>query len=369
MLCFGYWAAIGLIVLLIAKYFLGALTPFIIAFAVAACTQPLARRLCKKFKIKKRAASVVLALLVYIFALAVVVSLAAGLISALIGWASRLPELFTNTISPWLTKEGNELVNLIGRFNPDIYGILDTAWPDVVSTIGSAVINMSGSVVSWASSVGTKLPGIMLATVICVIATAFIASDYDKIMAAAEQKLPDKAVYAIRKAKEAFRTIIGNYLRSYCLILLMTFAEILFGLLIIGFDNALIIAAIIAVFDILPIVGSGLVLLPWTIIVFIQGNIGRGIGLAVLYVVVIVVRQIAEPKIVGKQVGMHPVLTLISMWVGLKVFGGVGMFALPIGLLIVLDLKNSGVIFNNKKPSIEEKVVETVEERVNEVLS
>jgi len=348
------------LVLLVVKYLLGALTPFVIALFVAAITQPLANRIAKNGRIRKRAISVILALLVYIVVVALVVSIAAGLISVVIGWASNLPTLFTETISPWLTREGNELVELIGRFNPEIYSVLDNTWPDMVSTIGSTLMDVSVSVISWASSVGTRLPGMMLATVICVIATAFLASDYDHIMGVVEEKLPDKAVQTIRKAKEAFHAIIGNYLKGYSKILLLTFAEICIGLLIIGFDNAMLIAAIIAVFDILPIVGSGLVLLPWTIIKFIQGQIAKGIGLAILYLVVIIVRQIAEPKIVGKQVGLHPLLTLLCMWVGLKVFGGVGMFALPISLLVIMDLKNSGIILTPRAKS--EPEAETIKE-------
>ena len=126
----------------------------------------------------------------------------------------------------------------------------------------------------------------------------------------------------------------------------MTFAEIAIGLLIIGFDNAAVIALLIAVFDILPIVGSGIVLAPWAVIKLLQGKIGMGIGLAILWAVVIVVRQIAEPKIVGKQVGLHPLATMLCLWVGLKLGGGIGMFALPISLLIILELKAEGLILN-----------------------
>ena len=100
-------------------------------------------------------------------------------------------------------------------------------------------------------------------------------------------------------------------------------------------------------FDILPIVGSGLVLAPWAAIKLLQGQIGTGVGLAVLWAVVIIVRQYAEPKIVGKQVGLHPLATLLCLWVGLKLAGGIGMFALPIGLLIIMELKTEGLIFNN----------------------
>jgi len=222
--------------------------------------------------------------------------------------------------------------------------------PDIVSTIGGAVMNFSVNIVSWATSVGTKLPGAMLAAVICVIATIFTTADYTRVVGKMMQLLPLKARHAVQTAKKAFLVIVGRYLKSYMLILLITFSEIFIGLMIIGFKNAAIIALAIAVFDILPIVGSGMVLLPWTIVTFIQGNTGAGIGLAVLYVIVIVVRQVIEPKIVGKQVGLHPLLTLLCMWLGLKLFGGIGMFILPISLLIILDLKASGLINFKKEP-------------------
>ena len=159
--------------------------------------------------------------------------------------------------------------------------------------------------------------------------------------------LPEKAQTIVRTAKRALGVIVGKYLKSYLLILLMTFAQITVGLLIIGVDNALVIALLISVFDILPIVGSGLVLAPWAAIKLLQGQLGVGIGLAVLWAVVIVVRQYAEPKIVGKQVGLHPLATLLCLWVGLKLAGGIGMFALPIGLLIIMELKAEGLILND----------------------
>ena len=103
---------------------------------------------------------------------------------------------------------------------------------------------------------------------------------------------------------------------------------------------ALLIAALIAVFDIFPIVGAGLILLPWTVITFIQGNVLQGIGMAVLYVVVIIVRQIMEPRIVGRQVGLPPLVTLACMFVGTSLFGGVGLFGLPILAAILTNLND-----------------------------
>ena len=124
----------------------------------------------------------------------------------------------------------------------------------------------------------------------------------------------------------------------------MTFLEIAVGLLIIGVKNAFGIAILIALFDILPVVGSGIVLLPWAIFTLFAGNLPTGIGLLVLYIVVIVVRQIMEPKIVGDRVGLHPLVTLLSMVLGTYLFGGIGLLGLPITVALLHALNKQGAI-------------------------
>ena len=150
--------------------------------------------------------------------------------------------------------------------------------------------------------------------------------------------------------QSAFKTIIKSYISSYLLVMLITFAEISAGLLIIRVENALLIAMVIAVFDILPIVGSGMILAPWAVILLIQGQTGRGIGIVILYAVVVIARQIMEPKLVGKRVGLHPLATLICLWVGAKALGIAGMFGFPITLLILKDLHAGGVIGRRRPP-------------------
>ncbi len=106
----------------------------------------------------------------------------------------------------------------------------------------------------------------------------------------------------------------------------------------------MLIALAIAVFDIFPIVGAGMILGPWGILSILGGSVGKGIGLLLIYVVEIVVRQIIEPRIVGRQVGLHPLITLIAMFVGSKLFGGVGLLGLPITCAIIASLDETGVI-------------------------
>jgi predicted PurR-regulated permease PerM len=148
----------------------------------------------------------------------------------------------------------------------------------------------------------------------------------------------------LHNARVQLGRTLWSYIRSYAIILTITFGEIFLGLSIIGINNAAGIAVAIAIFDILPVVGSGLVLLPWTIITLISGNLVQGIGLGVLYVVVIVVRQIMEPKIVGDRVGLHPLVTLLSMVLGTYLFGGIGLLGLPITVALLHALNKQGAI-------------------------
>ncbi|GAA0680840.1 hypothetical protein GCM10008903_11340 [Clostridium cadaveris] len=124
----------------------------------------------------------------------------------------------------------------------------------------------------------------------------------------------------------------------------LTFLELSLGFFILRIENGVTIAAIIALLDILPILGTGGILIPWVIIELIRGNVYLALGLATLYMLITVVRNILEPKIVGAQVGMHPIVMLICMFVGVKVFGFIGLFILPAIAIIIKNLNDSGKI-------------------------
>ncbi len=340
----GSIAALVLIAVAFGKYLLGPLTPFLIALVIAALLQVPVKWMMRKLKMNSGLASTIAVILVYVIAVGIVLLLIIGLLSAAIDWASGLPEMFETVVQPWIESLSERIPAFLNNINPNFAAYVDAMLPDVLSSMGRTIMSFSVSLVTWASSVGTKLPGAMMAAVICVIATVFCTSDYDTVTGWIYSKLPKKTQHILTQGKIAAWDIVVNFAKSYLLIMLITFAEIAIGLLIIGFDNAFFIAAIIALFDILPIVGSGMILLPWTIYKFVQHEIGKGIGLLILYLFVVIFREIIEPRIVGKKVGLHPLATLLCMWLGIKVIGGIGIFALPIFVLIVKDLKDGGYL-------------------------
>lgn len=135
----------------------------------------------------------------------------------------------------------------------------------------------------------------------------------------------------------------GGYLPAFlCNTVFLTFAELCIGLLAFKIPYAVPIALAIAVFDILPILGTGGVLLPWAAVLFMLGNMPLGAGILALYLVITMVRNIVEPKIVGKQIGLHPLATLVALFVGLKLIGIAGAVILPVFLSIFINIRKNG---------------------------
>lgn len=344
LLKFGYWASVFLMLLLFLRYLFPHLLPFLIAFGAAALLQPAVRFLSSRLKIKARAVGGILILLFCLVLTGLLLFAFAGLTSSIVDLVKALPGYFSDTITPALNQVGAHLAKLLSQFGAPATEAVNNVLPEILSAISSAVTRFSVNVVTWASGIAVKLPNALLSTVICVIAAVFFTIDYQNITGFLKKHLPQKAVAIWAEAFRALKGILGNYLKSYFLIFLITFGEIALGLWIIGIKNAFLIALLIAAFDILPVVGSGLVLIPWTLIAFLQGNLFTGIALGALYLIVAIARQILEPRIIGKNVGLHPLAALLCMWVGVKTLGGVGLFGLPIGVLIVKQLIEGGII-------------------------
>ena len=337
----AYFAVIVGIVFLVFRYLLNLIWPFFVAFLFASLLMPLIRWLTVKAHFKYNLAAA-LCLIVFFALLGGIAVLLMSRIITLTGEAvTWLPTLYGDTIAPGLENLSN---NLEERVSPEVAQMVNDAFPSVVSSIGSTVSSASMRIVTQLSGWVTKLPSRLLSTLICVIATIFMTLDYHRMTAFLLRQVPERPRHVISEARTTLSTVIRKYGRSYGIIMGITFLEILAGLLILRQKNAVLIAIAIAVFDIFPIVGAGMILGPWGIVSILGGSVGKGVGLLLIYVVEIVVRQVIEPRIVGRQVGLHPLITLISMFVGSKLFGGVGLLGLPITCAIVASLDETGVI-------------------------
>ncbi len=343
-----YWVIIFAIVYVILKEAMIVCMPFVIAFVISACLQPIIRLISKKTKIKQKTVSVIT---VVLFFGTVGVLVALGVFRAAVFCVdaiSSLPSYYSETILPLIEKTLSDIQLRLRIFDPNITLEINT----VMSWLGSRLGDMTVLVEKSIAFI-SEMPGFLVTTLITIISTFFISSDYSFITTWCLAQLNEKHRNTVLDIKQYVTDIVFKYIRSYALILLITFTEIFAGLSVIslifdgmftGMGHVAIVALVIAVFDILPIVGTGTVLIPWGVIMLVMGSVGEGIALLVLYAIVMVVRQIIEPKIVGGQVGLHPVVTLMAMIIGTALFGVLGLFGLPITLALLKDLNNRGKI-------------------------
>ena len=145
-------------------------------------------------------------------------------------------------------------------------------------------------------------------------------------------------------AQQSFTTTIRRFVIAYAKIMTLTFIELTIGLSIMGINNAVVIAFLISVFDVIPVLGTGGIMIPWIIICFLNQQLKTAIGLLIIYLIVTLIRNIIEPKIVGHQIGLHPLLMLLCMYLGAKLFGFLGIITLPVLIMIIINLNDSGII-------------------------
>lgn len=331
------------------KYLLNLIWPFIIAFIFAWILRAPIRWLTAKCHVKY-SISVTLCLSVFFIIVAgLVTALSARVVTGVMDFVAQLPAVYSNDIEPALAVLATKIEGLSEHLSPTAYGMVTDVLSNLAASISQAVSSLSMKAVGWVSGFAAKLPSTLLSALICIIATIFMTADFSRLTAFVMRQIPQRPRHVVQKAKETFVVVIFKYARSYGIIMCITFAEILIGLLLLRQKNAVLIAVLVAVFDIFPIVGAGLILAPWAVITMLGGSIAKGLGLVALWIVVMVMRQYMEPRVVGHQVGLHPVLTLMAMFVGSKLFGGLGLLGLPIACAILKSLDDTGVVHLIKK--------------------
>ncbi len=363
----AFWAVIIALIFLVFRYLINMLLPFFLALVFAAVSRPIARFLSsevrwtkdkdgnrvpvrRRFIMNKTLAGILSVLLLFLVIGGLVTLIIVRLAGNIGDIVAAIPGIYTDTVLPELEEAAEDILAWAGKMDKTLLKTVEDAIPNVISSLGSAVTRFSVNAVTWISSFATKLPSILLNTIICLIATVFIAIDFDSIKDFINCNLPDAPLQMVIDVKDTFLDIVWQFLRSYALIFVITAAEITVGLLIIGVDRPLTLGLLISLFDAFPIVGSGMILLPWAIFTLMSGATVQGVGLFIVYAVVVIARQIVEPKIVGKHVGMKPIVTLICMYAGTELFGGLGLFALPIAVAILTDMNERGMIHLFKKP-------------------
>ncbi len=364
----AYIAVILGLVFIFFKYCFAIAAPFLLSFFFAVLLQRPLRWLDKKTKNKCHGfLSVLLVILVICIVLVPIILILSSVFREIGSFVSYLGEQLSDLPSFLATLE-KELLSFL-KFLPDgLYTSISESITDFfgrlitdfdISSLGIDMKAITGGLSSGISgiySVVKNIPSVLIAIVIGIIAWIFFTKDYSYIVRFIKLQLPEKNKNLLSEIKQIFSKTILKMVRAYSIIMFITFCELLLGLSILnvtGISNnsyTVIIAICIAVFDILPVAGSGGILIPWALISLVIGNVAQAIGLMVIYAVISIIRQYIEPKIVGESLGVHPLVTLAGLYFGLKLFGFMGMFIVPICVMTVKAFNDAGRIHLYNSP-------------------
>lgn len=322
------------------KYVMPVLVPFIIAFIIASLIRIPVKKLYGNSETRNKIISILTVIVFY----GIVFSLLALLSIRLYGWISDFlssaPTIYQESILPAFNTVFDLIERTLDSMDPEIAAEIDKVFQTFTNDIGELVKTFSLNALKLISGSLIVIPGFLIRLIITIISTFFFMIDYNKILVTLIDLIPKGKENTVTNLVKYFKSTVLIYLKSYSLLFLLTFSELTIGFTILRIPYSPLIALLVAIFDILPILGVGGVLLPWAGILLIMKNVPLAIGMLVLYLIIIFIRNTLEPKLVGQQIGLHPLATLIFMYLGLRFLGLLGMFLFPVTLAVIVSVKN-----------------------------
>ena len=308
--------------------------PFMIGLLVAAAAEGPTVFLKKQTGIPYGLAAFLCVLFIFALLFFGAFLLCRTVLSELSGFLRMLPQLAGSLTEPmqrielWLCRFASRLPDGIGTgLRSGIKNLFQSG-----DLLGAKLYD---ALFSFASGLLEKTPGILLFTVTAVVSSFMTAAELPSIRSWMKAHLPEQWREKGNALRSRLRQTLGKWLKAQMKLLGITFLILTAGLLLLRTDYPLLFALLITLVDALPVLGTGTVLIPWGLLCFLQGNVARGVGFLVLYGVAALMRQVLEPRLVGRQMGLDPLLTLLAIYVGFRIFGVWGMILLPIAAILL----------------------------------
>ena len=213
-------------------------------------------------------------------------------------------------------------------------GIITTLYDALMNNLSSILAKISSFLIGFAKNI----PALLISIFAAVFTAFFLLKDNSSLKAFFLDFFGEKAISRFAGIKNSFLDVAFSYLKAQFIIGSIIFTVLFAGFFYLGINYSLLLAFFTAIIDAVPVLGTGVVLIPMSVFNFIMGNSTLGWGILILYGIALLTRQLCEPKIIGQKLGIHPLLTLFAIYSGLKLFGIVGLIAGPVGALFIKNL-------------------------------
>lgn len=316
--------------------------PFLLALAAAALLNPLVRRAQRWLGLSRQ--TLTLVLLLALFGLAGV-----GLVFAFYAAGQELMDLIQNwnVLLTGLQSALEQVEVLFARFlalvPPQITAAVQSAGEELLAWLGRVVPEALTALVSRAGQKAMGLPSFFVALIMFLMATYFLTADYPYLRSKCAARLDEGALALWNQIRRTALGAFGGYLKAQVMLSSGVFVILLAGFTLTRQSYALLLALALAVLDFIPLLGAGTAMVPWSLLAFFARDYPTAIEVMVIWGIITVYRRVMEPKFVGDQTGLSPLLSLISIYVGMKLAGVTGMILAPILVLVVLNLAGMGL--------------------------
>ena len=309
------------------------LAPFIIAFIISSLIEPLISLLVKKAKLPRKISAALALILVFSLFGLVLTIIVSNLVVEIANASHMLPKYFSD-----LYDNVNSLMNKANELYLKLPQEVTINMEGLASNLTTSLMNILNSFLKGILNTAISIPEAIVFTLVTILSTFFFASDRDKIFKFCKAQIPSvwsNRIYSIKT--DIFSAFFG-YIKAQLIMMTITFTELSVGFWMIGINDSILLAFAISIIDALPILGTGGILIPWSVYELVIGNVKLGLSLLIIYGIVLIVRQMLEPKVLSQQIGIHPLVTLIAMYTGLKLLGFVGLILGPVTVLLLKNI-------------------------------
>ncbi|WP_017727167.1 sporulation integral membrane protein YtvI [Halalkalibacterium ligniniphilum] len=335
-----------ILLLLIAFFIIPVSVPLILAFFTALALSPVVKALQRRTKIKRHAAVMIVFTIFVCFIAYSGYYLTTMTITQGVQFVENLPKYINDVNRAWL------------NFQRDLANQYEDLPPEVVREINLQVTSMLNSlrenitdrnIIADITSFISRIPGYLVTFLVYLIALFLFLLDLPRLKDKTYSYLSEKTQDKVNFMTSRLSYVIFGFLKAQFFVSIIIFIASLIGLLLIVPEVALLMAFIIWVIDFIPLIGSIVILAPWAIFKLISGDIATGTQLFILAAVLLVIRRTVEPKVMGQQIGLSPLATLIAMYIGVMLFGVMGFVIGPLLVIAFTSAKEAGIIKINFK--------------------
>ena len=323
---------------LTGKYLLPLISPFLLGAALALAAEPMVRFLNRRARMPRMVSTAIGVSMAFCLLALLLLTLCAFALRQLKALAGILPNL-EETARTGLALVQTRLLELASHAPQGIRPLLEDNVRTLLADSGTLLGKLTAWLLGLAGSLLSHVPDSALGLGTAILSAFLISAKLPRIQRWFRRWIPSQQLRILLDSARRMRGVLGKWLLAQCKLMSVTFCILAAGLTLLRIPSSLLWAVLVALVDALPILGTGTVLVPWSVVCFLQGDTPRALGILGIYITAAVTRSMLEPKLLGKHLGLDPLVTLMALYIGYRLWGVGGMILAPLLTVAALQLR------------------------------